>query len=78
MTLPAFAYDPDRVTEWFTEWERTHASRWIVRDGRYLLRGARPKFIRGPRPLPESNESVKALRALEAQIAELSPKTETP
>ena len=64
---------------WLSEWERRYSSRWqgIGYDKLVPLAPLNPTAF-GPRILPEGNESVRAIRAIEAQIASLAPVKETP
>ncbi len=61
---------------WQSEWERHHARRrervWSAETGATKLVPAKlPPLTGGPRILPPDNESVKTIRALEAQIQRL-------
>lgn len=60
---------------WRSEWEAKHRHRWLVVDKSHYLKPPEPPPVRGPRLLPESNESVKALRALQTQIDALKENT---
>lgn len=68
----------DNSAWWLPEWERRYACRW-QRAGYGNLVPLKPLngSVIGPRRLPEDNESVKAIRAIEAQIASLATVKET-
>lgn len=73
MSQPHIPFSPDKAREWGEAWRDKHQGRWSGDSGRGLFpRSTLPvtlqPFPAGPRPLPESNESVRAIRALEAQI----------
>jgi hypothetical protein len=74
------AVNPDAQLAWATEWESRYASGWVA-TGKRENNGARLYAPReplrlvlvettalSPRMLPESNDSVKTIRALEEQL----------
>lgn len=71
---PLGSLNPERATAWQHSWDIRFTSLWRRVGIGYFLRTPPPvtsqPYPSGPRPLPESNESVRAIRALEAQLKE--------
>jgi hypothetical protein len=61
---------------WQSEWQERHARRWASRKGAYVPVQLPPLPV-GPRILPATNESVRAIRALEAITMNHVPLKET-
>lgn len=67
MSQPLPEYLPE--TEWQRQWETMRARSWHVVGPKLYPRGHVPLVaLTGRRPLPEDNESVRAIRAIEQQI----------
>lgn len=65
---PYITIDPAVVAAWSARWATVHAPRWRKIGLGYFPRQAPAVVHAGARVLPESNQSVKAIRALQALI----------